>query len=200
MKSDILVGPPKRGGTVTNPSAPDEGGGLIKMIGYLLPVVLGGGLGALEGLAAAGKAEWWRGLSAHIKWSVFATLGGALLWLENYADDDEVRSLAAHTYGSVSGFATMYGVIKAIDAKASSKTPEPKVDENGKPITTKGLGSIHALAEHDARDAEAAVRELVRRRAEWAPDPGPALPPLGEIQRQFALGEITLEPGLDVVI
>lgn len=196
--STILVGPPKRGGTVTNPSkAPDEGSPIMLIVGYLLPIVLGGGIGALEGTAAAGKAEWWRKLNPHIKWSVLSAIAGVLLWLENFSDDEAIRVLAIRANGAVSAFATMYAVMKAIASKVTPKTSEPKVGPDGK--ASKGLASLSALAAQDAQDARAAVRELVRRRAEWAPDPTPEVAGLGEIQRQVALGEITLEPGLDII-
>lgn len=168
-ESKDLFGPrATRPGTLVNPAKADGGDALMPLVmmivRYLLPLVIGGGLGALEGAARKGNAGWWKGIDDYVKAAVLTVIAGvAEFVLESNDDlDAEMRSMLDRLYGSAATLAAMYGAQKVMGDHNISHNPAGE--------DVKGLGGLGALAlaEKDARDAEAAVREMVRRRADWA--------------------------------
>lgn len=197
-KARVLVGPPRRGGEVANPRVPDALMPTVMLIvSHLLPVLLGGGLGVLEGLARSGRANWWKAIDDYVKGSVMAIIAGVAAFFEAESDDAELRALCAHLFGAASALGAMYVLQKALSSRDVHQDGAPCPDGKSwddKAKACAGLGSLAALSAQDARDVEHAVQELVRRRAEMADRVRSVdTSGLGEIP-VYPLGEIPIEP------
>lgn len=212
-----LVGRPVRRTAIMVNPAPKRADGMLALVmtvtKYLLPLLVSGALGALEALARKGEADWWKVVPDGIKCAIFAAIAGAAEYAIN--DDPgmapDVRSLLDRVYGMASSMFGFYGGHRVLsdgdmhEAKAAAPTPAKVCPPGTPPDDCKGLGALTAarqralqLADKDAADAEAAVHEMVRRRAEWESGGGGA--GVGEIPIQGAeygepdaLGEIPIQ-------